>query len=480
MKFYLKNPTRVFMNTKFLVIRFMVVITATSSFFVSCDDDISDVGGSALIGSELTIEENIYYNEVDLIQQEVSNPRTNNLNYYLLGDKSNGFTTSNYSIIARFLGLENPPENTNNKDDDDDETYTTTVNKIVEAKLVIPYIYTNEPDNDAVDSQTSVYSISKIEPGETGISIDVYDLDYLLQDENIQNGGVQEYFADGTDSFFNPVDVNRSERKQINASTAEITLPSPDSSVNNFTVDLYDDENESLFETYEINQNLGDINTNEIIEIPLNDEFVSKLNDIIVEDEDGFTDISIFSNEDLYKEFLKSIYITTSNDGGIAGVMPANSSFYKGGIELTFNTTKTVVVDGTIDEEESSTDQDPIVTVSTLLFADNPINIITKQEEEPIESTNNIILQSGLGSFAKVNLFSDSSELSNEDGSLLKEKVLLNEAILRFTADVSIYDTSNTSNYLELLPENIIIYNLDDGNISVSYTHLTLPTIYSV
>lgn len=462
------------MSTKFLVIRFLAVITTAGCFFVSCDDDISEVGADVLIDSqlEITTESNFGVNLSSIDINDTNIPQTNNLEYYLLGDKSNGFTDTKYSIVATFLGLENSPENTNTEITLDDETTTTvTTNKITSARLVIPYIYTNEIDNEAVDSQTAIYSISKTEKGTSDLEIEVFNINYELQVTDPNNGLAQKYFANGTSTFGEQ--INLTETNLIGSGS--ILVPETDPEDNEFEVNLFNDEEDVSLESFEINQGLE-----EIIRIDLNDEFVDVLNGLIDGNENG---VDVFNTIDLY-EVLGSIYIKTSNTtGGVVGIMEASSVFYRGGIELVFETNKQVTVNGIPDEEESTPDPIPAdeiddwMTTSTLLFTNNPINILTENSSTEItssETDGRIILQSGLGSIGQIELFNDNDELieDKDDGieTLFEKNTLLNDAILRFTADVSIYDSALTnSQIIELLPENIFITELNTGGTLSDY-----------
>lgn len=459
------------MSAKFLVIRFLAVITTAGCFFVSCDDDISEVGADVLIDSqlEITTESNFGVNLSPIDINDTNIPQTNNLEYYLLGDKSNGFTDTKYSIVATFLGLENPPENTNTEITIDDETtITVTTNKITSARLAIPYIYTNEIDNEAVDSETAIYSISKTEKGTSDLEIEVFNINYELQVTDPNNGLAQKYFANGTSTFGEQ--INLTETNLIGSGS--IVVPETDAEDNEFEVNLFNDEEDVSLESFEINQGLE-----EIIRIDLNDEFIDVLNGLIDGNENG---VDVFNTIDLY-EVLGSIYIKTSNTtGGVVGVMEASSAFYTGGIELVFETNKQVTVDGELDEDESTTDDDDEadwITTSTLLFVDNPINILTENSSVELissETDGRIILQSGLGGIGKVELFNDNDELKEDDNdgieTLFEKNTLLNDAVLRFTVDVSIFDSALTnSEIIELLPENIFISELNTGGTLSDY-----------
>ena len=89
------------MSTNFLVIRFLTVITAACSLFVSCDDDISEVGANALIGSELEITSADF--AVSTTQVDVEKPRINDLDYYLLGNSNQGFGNTQYGILSQIF-----------------------------------------------------------------------------------------------------------------------------------------------------------------------------------------------------------------------------------------------------------------------------------------------------------------------------------------------------------------------------------------
>ena len=452
------------MNTNFLVIRFLAVITTASSFFVSCDDDISDVGSNTLIGSDLKIEQrsDFVVNIEQINITEDNPPVTNNLDYYLLGDKSNGFTDTKYGIVTRFLGLQNPPGNTNSTvtATDGTVTITETKNTITSATLVIPYIYTNDIDNLGATETNYVYSISKIEKGSSNLNLQVFQLDTPLFTTDPASGfnATFQYFADGSTTY-DDYSLVLNETIPIGSEEA-IELPGPNSDGSDFefdvtTFDFNKGDNGEYLDVYEINQGLE-----YTIRIPLDASFVSKLNQLI-DNGDETSDISIFSDEAFYNE-LPSIYIKSSNsDGGVAGVMPS-SSLFTGGLELVFQTEKTKTENGIVNEEESTTeddDPDDWITTSMLSFSGNPINIFTKDNDDTKEAEGTVFLESGLGSISNLTIFDDNNELLfNDITSLINQNILLNDAILKFTVNTAEIEIEN-------LPENLIVHSLENGEV---------------
>lgn len=449
------------MSTNFLVIRFLTVITAACSLFVSCDDDISEVGANALIGSELEITSADF--AVSTTQVDVEKPRINDLDYYLLGNSNQGFGNTQYGILSQIFSYSVlvQDSSTETTDEDGEITSTTEVKYELEnIELVLPYHYSLSEDDDADSTDgLATYTIDSNTTGET-LTLDVYFSGYELQatDPNIAGNVTESYYADNTEgnAFTDGTNsVNFSKIRGNKLASEIITLPTTGEII---TVNTLDDDDEAL-SSEEISANFKAIrielkDTNGEINFP-------ELTGII--DSDGVVDITAFNDLSIFKIF-QGIYIeaTTASENSVTEILDFNQTFVNAGLKLTFSevTTFTDLEDDTNSENNAD---DPETVITTLTFTGNPLNIMTYSEDSELTPTSEeIILQSGLGSIAKIDLFSDSDEFTE----LHDDNILLNDAVLRLTVNTDSDIAVNTSD----LPENIFINIFETGSILADYT----------
>ena len=498
MKFYLKNPTKVFMNTKFLVIRFLAVITAASSFLVSCDDDISEVGSNALIGSELNITEESRFS-ISSGQIDITKPRTNNLDYYLIGDNDHGFGNTTYSILTQLdsysVFVQESYTETTDTDENGDETVSTTTDidyELNDITLVIPYRYDlvgSDDDNNDEDSTTSQYYIESTITGES-FKYNIYESDYILQktDPNNLSGAAQEYYGDGSDGE-NVFDRSFLKKTLITSGTYD--LPSTGDI---FTVELfYDEDNDGDEDDEYSDEGLSDQFTAiTAIRIPL-ESFRERILEIITakgggEDANGnsidIIDFSRITEDNFTTEIFRGLYIESSTIGGVAEILDFSESFVNAGIQLKFTKTTTFNDRNEDDDENENTNEadDVEVTteevITTLKFSESPINIIEKTATTSLpsaETNEEIILQSGMGRIGTIDLFSEitveESETATEESITLKElyaeNILLNDAVLKLTVN------PNSDFFLseDDLPDTIFITDLESGSILSDYSN---------
>lgn len=451
------------MSTNFLVIRFLTVITAASCLFVSCDDDISEVGANALIGSELEVIPADF--PVTTTQVDVEKPRINDLDYYLLGNSDHGFGNTQYGILSQIFSYSVLVQDSSTETTDEDgETSTTTEVKytLENIELVLPYRYSLSEDDDADSTDgLATYTIDSNTTGEETLTLDVYFSGYELQatDPNIAGNVTESYYADNTEgnAFTDGTNsVNFSKIRGTKLASEIITLPTTGEII---TVDTLDDDDEAL-SSEEISANFKAIR----IELKDNNDEINfpELTDII--DSDGVVDITAFNDLSIFKIF-QGIYIeaTTASENSVTEILDFNQTFVNAGLKLTFSevTTFTDLEDDTNSENNAD---DPETVITTLTFTGNPLNIMTYSEDSELTPTSEeVILQSGLGSIAKIDLFSDSDEFSE----LHNDNVLLNDAVLRLTVNTDSDIDISTSD----LPENIFINIFETGDILTDYTN---------
>ena len=468
------------MNTTFLALRFAAVITAISSLFISCDDDISEVGSSALIGSELEILEESNFT-ITSNQINIEQPESNNLAYYLIGDNVNehGFGNTKYSILSQINSASVLVQDSFIETPDVDEQDVDGNNIILtrrdihyelnEVELVLPFLYSLEDDENVLDDESSTqqYKIDSKIIGES-INFDVYESTYILQaqDLNNPNQAIQKYYADGSDG------VNQFGDEFIKNNLITNYTLNLSSIEKSFTVNLFDEDDEELSPE-------GISAQFEAIRIPLtNTSFKDRILQLITSNEDknndgsNDIDLSLVNEPNFTSEVFKGIYIETTDENGIAEVLDLSQSFVNSGIQLKFTET-TIFNNLNEDDDEDPTtnvsdDTEPATTeevITTLQFSSNPINILEKTSVSTAlpDTSNNedIILQSGLGRIGTINLFSEEQLTEWRDNN-----ILLNDAILEFTVNTnSPFFTSEDD-----LPDTIFITQLENGNTITDYT----------
>ena len=216
------------------------IITIGSSFFISCDDDISEVGSGTLIGSEL----NTISREFDVTSSQLNftQPQSNNLEYNLLGtnNQTNFNILTQINSISGTLALRDSFTQTLDDDDnnlDEDGNFkiassTDTFYTLDEITLVIPLRYgLLDDDNDLNDgdSSTRQYNIDSEIIGPGPLIINVFESQFLLQQINPESSDFQIYYADGSDGpnpFINSINGD-SEAIVSNYSCLLYTSPSP-------------------------------------------------------------------------------------------------------------------------------------------------------------------------------------------------------------------------------------------------------------
>lgn len=464
------------MNTKFLVIRFLTVTTIVSSFFMSCDDDISEVGGSSLIGSELLIEEASDF-IVNSDQIDVTKPQTNNLDYYLIGDNDHGFGNTKYSILTQLdsysvLIQESYTVTTNadEQDENGDDVVLSTTDidyELVSAELVLPLRYNAEDDEDG-DSTTQQYGIESTVSG-SSLRVSIYESDYILQKTapNDPSGAAQKYYGDGSDGVNEFGDDFIKKPENLIAENYEATLPNTGDS---FSINLYYDEDTEYFEEGDEYSAEGISGQFTAIRIPLDDSIERILEIVTIEgqdeNEDDIDDIdfSRITDENFTTDVFKGLYIETTTEDGIVEILDFDESFVNAGIKMVFIKTTTFNdIDGDDDDNDNTlAEEDVEITteevISTLKFSESPINILKKTStgtEGLPETTSKeeIVLQSGLGRIGTIDLFSD-DELSKWRA----DNILLNDAVIELTVNMDDYDIEE-----EDLPDTIFITELENG-----------------
>ena len=458
------------MNTNFLAIRFLIAITITSTLFTSCDDEISNVGAGALNGSQLDIEDGEV--AVTVSQVNVEQPRTNNLDYYLLGNNTDeSEITNRFSILSQVFSYSTAIADsfTETTDDDDNITSSTTINYTLEsATLVLPFKYSLVETDTSDDVER--YSFDSTITGNS-LSLNVYLSNYLLQTTapNELSATTEEYFADksnGTDFFDEsymqtlltsyPVDLNQFDYSANSDEDYDFEIPLSFTEEDGEEQDYEGEDKSNLFPAIRI-----PLITNQEDDTESN-PFKTILNEIIIvdNDDDGLKDeidISAFIDEDILNTF-RGLYIESSSDSNAIIDILQSNTYVNSGIQLIFSKQTNF-----IDNENTDNNEITNETVITTLNLSNPINFIDKTENSQLtQSSTEIILEGGLGKVAQVDLF-ENDDLQN----LISENILLNNAVLKLTVNTeSEYFTSE-----EDLPDNIFINHFENGSVLTDYTN---------
>ena len=494
------------MISNFFSIKLLAIITITSSIFISCDDEISDVGADAIISVNIDIEENMFFVEMNQVNLENNNlPQTNNLGQYLLGINS---TTSNESEVTNSFNLLSTVFGTTQDQviedttiEDDDGLTTITDFTLESATLVLPFKYTLI---ETVDGNERYTFDSKI----TGdIHLTVQELNNRIQNLVLDafNNSAAVFYSNGsssnTNDSFNPED---SVSESSLAIPAEATIIDSAYFLSENSGDFQiaegfdffnDDDDNDLDYDFQINitneddSNIEDGNKSLLfpaIRIPLN---TTVFNEIITQN--GVTDTSILSDNDVKNSF-GGIFIDTTNSDGITEIDLNNTSNLSidAGIQLVFS--KTVIETSDEDSEETETSdealeeietsdeasEEPETVVSTFLLNNTPaditttpanISLINKEggEEQPTTNANeDILLEGGLGSFATITINIPSSLTPNPESEESENNLLLNNATLKLTVNENSEFFSE-----ENLPNNIMVTALESGSPLIDYNN---------
>ena len=474
------------MISNFFSIKLLAIITITSSIFISCDDEISDVGADAIISVNIDIEENMFFVEMNQVNLENNNlPQTNNLGQYLLGINS---TTSNESEVTNSFNLLSTVFGTTQDQviedttiEDDDGLTTITDFTLESATLVLPFKYTLI---ETVDGNERYTFDSKI-TGDIHLTVQQLNnrIQNLVLDAKTDLAAV--FYSNGsssnTNDAFNPED---SVSESSLAIPAEATIIDSAYFLSENSGDFQiaegfdffnDDDDNDLDYDFQINitneddSNIEDGNKSLLfpaIRIPLNTTF---FNDIITQN--GITDTSILSDNDVKNSF-GGIFIDTTNSDGITEIDLNNTSNLSidAGIQLVFSKTVT----GTSDEASEETE----TVVSTFLLNNTPaditttpanISLINKEggEEQPTTNANeDILLEGGLGSFATITINIPSSLTPNPESEESENNLLLNDATLKLTVNENSDFFSE-----ENLPNNIMVTALESGSPLIDYNN---------
>ena len=489
------------MISNFFSIKLLAIITITSSIFISCDDEISDVGADAIIGVNIDIEENTFSVEMNQVNLENNNlPQTNNLGQYLLGINS---TTSNESEVTNSFNLlstvfgTTQDQNIEDTTTEDDEGLTTITDFTLEsATLVLPFKYTLI---ETVDGNERYTFDSKI----TGdIHLTVQQLNNRIQNlvldatENLAAVFYSNGSSSNTNNAFNP---ENSELENSLAISTEATIINSAYFLSENSGDFQiaegfdffnDDDDNDLDYDFQINitneddSNIEDGNKSLLfpaIRIPLN---ATVFNNIITQN--GITDTSILSDNDVKNSF-RGIFIDTTNSDGITEIDLNNTENLSidAGIQLVFSKTVT----GTSDEASEETE----TVVSTFLLNNTPADITTTpanislinreggeeepttdvsdvvllEEEQPTTNANeDILLEGGLGSFATITINIPSNLIPDPESEESESNLLLNNATLKLTVNENSEFFSE-----ENLPNNIMVTALESGSPLIDYNN---------
>ena len=484
------------MISNFFSIKLLAIITITSSIFISCDDEISDVGADAIISVNIDIEENMFFVEMNQVNLENNNlPQTNNLGQYLLGINS---TTSNESEVTNSFNLLSTVFGTTQDQviedttiEDDDGLTTITDFTLESATLVLPFKYTLI---ETVDGNERYTFDSKI-TGDIHLTVQQLNnrIQNLVLDAKTDLAAV--FYSNGsssnTNDAFNP---ENSELENSLAISTEATIINSAYFLSENSGDFQiaegfdffnDDDDNDLDYDFQINitneddSNIEDGNKSLLfpaIRIPLNTTF---FNDIITQN--GITDTSILSDNDVKNSF-GGIFIDTTNSDGITEIDLNNTSNLSidAGIQLVFS--KTVIETSDEDSEETETSdeasEEPETVVSTFLLNNTPaditttpanISLINKEggEEQPTTNANeDILLEGGLGSFATITINIPSSLTPNPESEESENNLLLNNATLKLTVNENSEFFSE-----ENLPNNIMVTALESGSPLIDYNN---------
>ena len=492
------------MNTKFSVYRFMAIIAIASSTFVSCDDDISQVGSESLIGSEINTEQLEF--EVRTGQLKINQPQTNNLVYNLLGSNDHGVenTTTTYNILAQinsvnpilqdsFSQIPDEDESGNSiKDEDGNDiilSETTITHELTDMTLVIPLRYNllvegdTNFDDEAEDNTSQYYIESNSLEGDLKLKIYQSQFNLIQNDPNDPSNPIQKYYGDGSDG---EIGFNEFIRDELIIETS-INLSGFQ---NPFTVNSLLDEQDLIGGELDPNEE-GDEHTAEglsdqfqAIRISLfGTPFAENLLENLSSEEDlnnneqlgDDIDLSRITDTDVNftETLLRGLHIDATDSSGIVEVLNSGETLVNAGIQLKF--TRTTIFNDFDGDDDSETSVEQIIT--TLQFSNNPINIFETDNDEteintpPVveENTENIILQSGLGSIGILNLsLLDEDDPERDFTSLREEKALLNDAILELTVNRKILEEEDID--INDLPDNIFIAGFETGNVLLDYT----------
>jgi len=402
-----------------------LLILLICSIFISCDDEISEVGSDSIIGSNIDIREDssvsIETSQVNLTEEDSSLPQTNNLEFNLIGKntttvRSGQELTNSFNILT---SISDASVNIEDTEIEGTDSTTNTTFKLESATLVLPFDYTLI---EQVDDNIERYSFNNKITND--LVLKIYQSEFIIQENNLnalQNTS-ETFFSNGS-SLTPGLGLDGSEQGSIITSSESIIINSDflESSqgfenFENFEFENFTSENTGDTYNFEINTQRTIINedneqeSEEItgedksalfpaIRIPLNDTFLTGLRSSITSS-DGKIDISLFEDSN-----INSLFIDASESTGIAD-FALESIFVNAGIQLQFTRTRV--------EEFTDTDTETITEEETLISTLELNTIINTIEKEgsltPV--TNEIILEGGLGSFATINL----SDILTEGG----------------------------------------------------------------
>ncbi len=449
------------MTFKFKKTNKTVAFLSILSLFFSCDDDIIDVGSDTVISNTFDIVQTSDFTiELSQLATNSVGVQSNNLNHYLLGSFDQGFGQEPNHILTQYKGVSVAIEDSYTVG----TSQTTDVShSLTKAELVLPFSYELTSDSDT----ERVYSIESTIIGDE-LKVALYQSNFEINNTNLNSNddALKKYYSSGTDGTIDvPVENITTSDNLISSSNIDLSVLN-----NSFTINKQEESetltNEELAEQFNaIRIDLSNVNVKNQEDISVN--FLDYLNQLLREgnedsNNDDSTDLStdILENDTITSVF-KGIYITIEDDNedAYAEILGDNTSFVEAGIQLTFQKTST------INSENSEPQKTTEKILTTWKLTENPIKILEEPSEDIIQDETQIVLKSGLGSVATLNLFSN-EELT----SLYEDNILLNEAVLQFTVDEDFYTDNNID--LESLPENIFITNLETGNVLVDYlTH---------
>lgn len=384
----------------------------TTFFFVSCDDDFSEVGSNIVDNPNF---EALLFDEAAIEAQtrKLKRVQTNNLSGYSFGfyeDEVYGKKTSNFLTQ---LSLSNP---------DPDFLVDPVLDSVV---LTLPYFstVTDIEDEDYIYKLDSVY-------GDAPINFSIYESEYFLRDIDPDNDYEnQAYYSDQADLF---------EQHLSALPLKEVSNFQPSNKAT-----IYFEENDDEEEGQDTIKSAPSLR----IKLPI--EFFQEK----ILDQQG-SDV-LLSNAN-FRNYLRGLYFkaeSINGDGNLTyfnfNAAQAGSNNPAANITLYFKTYL----------EEDYTEEDTAVSKEYRLdLGPKKVNVF-ENEYETAPQDDKLYLKGGEGSIAEINLFPDQNQLD----SIREKDWLINEANLIFYVDENqVADNSKQ-------PERIFIYDLNNNRVLDDY-----------
>lgn len=417
-------------------------IALVHAFLISCDDEVSDVGGEILTNTSISVTE---FSETAIQTQNISldSIQSNNLltssvvnnqvafsGNYLLGTQSNERSGAvDYGVLFRV-----EPTTESLKVLMDSLSKAGALLRVSSAKVVIPYSYNIESSTDVeTNVVTNTYQIVGVNNPGVPLQLDVFRNEFNLELISGSTNTRQLYYANG----FDGVNSFKDQINQTNIVSVEGLINETTPNGNSFeieapiTADAFETDNRSL-------------------QISLQNNFFGES---IVNTDGVVSDINLLTSGEQFLSRFKGIFINPrAGNQNLAqvfdnSVADSSGAFILPRIEVNFD----VVIAGAVIVSQN-------VTFNMNAQAVNIVNSEvgkTTDFNTAFEGNSTLTVKGGVAT-SRIKIFNDEAQFE----SFFEDKPIVNQAVLRFkiNEESPLFDPEN-------FERGLLLNELETGNI---------------